>query len=251
MANDFFSLILHFLAALAPYAFVVSNSVTGPRFLFKPTWCGSGLVGSNRGARGEYGVCNFVAFPNVGGVFRAEPKEDPDEDEEEEEEEEDEEEEEEDDEMVVVVAEDGPPAEGKEVGDVPADVPRMGLELLEVDEETAVRNAVNDTVAEVAAVDNIPMSWGSCKSVGSRLLGRSVDSGVGGSRRVPRSTLESIRGRPSPVESILGRVASKLSPLGFGGAELCRSNDTPRGRWVDIMQCSVGLLCFVSWKVLQ
>ena len=48
-----------------------------------------------------------------------------------------------------------------------------------------------------------------------------------------------------------GRVASKLSPLGFGGAELCRSNDTPRGRWVDIMQCSVGLLCFVSWKVLQ
>ena len=175
-----------------------------------------------------------MAFPNVGGVFRAEPKEDPDEDDNEEEETEEEEEEE----MVLVVTEDGPPAEGKEVGDVPADVPRMGL----VDDETAVRNAVNDPVAEVAAVDNIPMSWGSCKSVGSRLLGRSGDSGVGGSRRVPRSTLESIRGRPSPVDSILGLVASKLSPLGFVGAELCRSNETPRGRWVGIMQCSVGFV---------
>lgn len=36
-------------------------------------------------------------------------------------------------------------------------------------------------------------------------------SGVGGSRRPPRSTFESIRGRPRPVESMRGRVASKLS----------------------------------------
>lgn len=58
------------------------------------------------------------------------------------------------------------------------------------------------------------------------------DSGVGGSRRVPRSIVESIRGRPRPVESTRGLVASKLSPRDMGGVMIADwSNDRPRGRW--------------------
>ena len=57
------------------------------------------------------------------------------------------------------------------------------------------------------------------------------DSGVGGSKRVPKSTFESILGRPRPVESIRGLVASKLSPREIGAVIMeCWPNETPRGR---------------------
>ena len=70
------------------------------------------------------------------------------------------------------------------------------------------------SLSRYASPDEVSESYSKLDFVLGRLLFRPADeSGVGGSSLLPRSTLESMRGRPSPVESMRGRAASKESWL--------------------------------------